>query len=145
MQINIDDVSKEQVSKICFLYEKKKLSLSNTAKEMDLSVPVVRKILVENGVRLRKQGEIAATIRTQRILELVEQAEKNNQKPINCDKQGKHCVFRAKAEWKCNYCGMVGRIRGGDPKECTKYVMRGNVKKGGHHGELKAELHDSDK
>lgn len=48
-----------------------------------------------------------------------------NEVPINCDKQGKRCVYRARplAANKCDYCLKMGKMRGGSPEECYKYCF----------------------
>lgn len=49
--------------------------------------------------------------------------------PIDCDTEGRACIYRApKGCHLCDYCSHVGKLRGGSPHECTKYVF---VKRGG--------------
>lgn len=46
--------------------------------------------------------------------------------PINCDKQGKKCIYKIKLS-NCNACDylcQVGHSRGCEPTECTKYKFR---------------------
>ena len=94
-------------------------SINAIGKLVGYSDTTIRKWLTENGVRLKPRGyeKPKQKVEVKTVAEIVEG------EPIDCDTQGKRCIYRSKDVNRglCDYCLTVGRCRGGSPHECTKY------------------------
>jgi hypothetical protein len=49
----------------------------------------------------------------------------DGRKAINCNKDGNRCKYHVNHnEYKCNYIGIVGHMRGCEPCMCTKWQLK---------------------
>lgn len=97
-------------------------SINAIGKLVGYSDTTIRKWLTENGVRLKPRGyeKPKQKVEVKTVAEIVEG------EPIDCDTQGKRCIYRNPDDKNglCNYCLTVGKCRGGDPHQCTKYEFK---------------------
>lgn len=81
--------------------------------------PTVRARMREYGIPARP----ATKVRKRREEKVIIPGE-----PINCNTQGKKCVYRTKKcdsnKYLCDYFFKTGRIRGCDPEKCTAYSLK---------------------
>ena len=115
-----------------------------------MSAPIIRKILIENNITLRKNNfrkkskakpkentgnrnnntetvtEPAKATSEKRDIRKLEEGE-----PINCDTEGKRCIYRAPvtSAGLCDYISKIGKMRGCDPDKCTKWKVKGTQTK----------------
>lgn len=112
-------VAPENVIKKSIDMYKNGKSINEISKFFGYSNTTIRRWLLENGVKLKPRGYDNPNRgkETKNVAEIVEG------QPIDCNTQGKRCIYRNPDDKNgyCNYCLTVGRCRGGSPHECTKY------------------------
>ena len=113
------NASERLIKKVVNLYQNG-YTINTIARNVGYSGTTIRRWLMENGVRIRaKNPETDAKVQQKNVKE----KEIILGEPIDCDTQGKKCIYRNPDEKNglCNYCLTVGKCRGGSPHECTKY------------------------
>lgn len=124
------ELRQEEKDKIIELY-KGGVSFNELYRKYGYCNTVVRRTLVENGIRVRGRTEL----RRKKVESYPKIATQNNKKtiiPVNCDKIGMSCLHKVNLGSTlhvCDYIGHTGKMRGCEPTECTKYApRRGNGK-----------------
>lgn len=115
------NVSQKLIKKAVDMYQSG-YTIDAVAKSVGYSGTTIRKWLMENGVRIRARNPVENK-RIAQSKNVKKASEVIIGEPIDCDTQGKRCIYRSKDENRglCDYCSIVGRCRGGSPHECTKY------------------------
>lgn len=104
--------NKEELN-ILELYQKG-TSFNQLYTKYGYTTPVAKRVL-------RKFGILKRSVEAKREIQ--------QGQPIDCNKDGKKCIYRNKGACKsillCDYCSITGSLRGGSPHECVKYAFNG--------------------
>lgn len=130
----------EEEKEICDLY-KSGLGFRKIWKDYGYTQSVATRTLIKHGVPIRDRLKAGAEAREKAKAEhkfiprekekIIEDA---NKESIDCDKQGKRCIYKVKisgGDWVCNYLCSVGHSRGCDAHQCTKYILEKRGRKSG--------------
>jgi hypothetical protein len=94
-----------------------------------------RVIYEKYGIVTRSRQEAMIIKREKQFAEAEEKKQQqlyceDGRKAINCNKDGNRCKYHVNHnEYKCNYIGMVGHMRGCEPCMCTKWQPKERRKK----------------
>ena len=112
------DISEEDLRNY---YLVKKIKAKEIAEIYGCSECTINTKIREYGIRRRKREKKIKEVLPEIINDEV-------QGPIDCNTQGKRCIYRTSSNmahhYLCDYCCIVGKTRGGDPKQCTKYKFQ---------------------
>ena len=91
-------------------------SLATISRRFGFSVVVIKRALDKHGIETRSRQGIKGTNNYKTAF---------NDETIDCNTQGRRCIFRSRiCDFRCDYMGKTGELRGGSPHECTKYVLK---------------------
>lgn len=113
-------LTEEEEKKICDLYQSG-ASFNQLYKRYGYTSPVAKRIL--------KKAEILKRPIEEKVTKV---SEIKQGQPIDCNKDGKKCIYKnkgcGKSVFLCDYCSITGNLRGGSPHECVKYAFKGGRK-----------------
>lgn len=119
------ELSQEEKDKIIELYQNG-MSFNEIYKRYGYCNTVVKRTLDEKNIRIRDRLETRR--KKEKIAEEKTEEKSEIKKPVNCNKIGNRCIHKTKmgnSMFVCDYIGHMGKMRGCEPTECTKYIFKG--------------------
>ena len=110
--MNVINFTDEEEKRIIESY-KSGVSIRHIAIRFSVSKPVIYRVIYDHGL---KEKPVRSHINLNDLPAGT---------PINCDKNGKQCKYRARSNsYKCDYVYKVGKCRGCEPTKCTAWAVR---------------------
>lgn len=125
------ELTEDEKDKIAMWYSSG-LSFRNIYRNYGYTAIVARRVLVERNIRIRDRFEKQCQKKTSENASL---PLNESGKKFKCSKVGKKCIYRGRlgnSDYFCDYIGKIGKRRGCEPEECTKFIPRG-----GHNDKAK--------